>query len=226
MSMNNHLYRSRDDRMLAGVAGGLAELWDADPSLVRIVWAVLVVLTGGIALVVYIVMALVVPEDDGTTAWNTYVGWPGTSGPPPVPGSAPTPSAAAPTGGDPAAAASGPVSGPASGQPAPGPSAPLPGWPVSRFEARQMRRAARWEARAARREARLHGDHPGAIIVGVLFVLVGLWYLVKEYLPTVDWDWFWPIILIGLGVLVLFLAVRPQPDDRHPNDPGPSGGAS
>jgi phage shock protein PspC (stress-responsive transcriptional regulator) len=27
----------RDDRMLAGVAGGLADLWDADPSLIRIV---------------------------------------------------------------------------------------------------------------------------------------------------------------------------------------------
>ena len=60
----NHLYRSRDDRMLAGVAGGLAELWDADPSLVRIVWALLIVLTGGIALVVYVVMAIVVPEED------------------------------------------------------------------------------------------------------------------------------------------------------------------
>ena len=39
--MGTRLYRSRDDRMLAGVAGGLAELWDADPSLVRIVWALL-----------------------------------------------------------------------------------------------------------------------------------------------------------------------------------------
>ena len=35
---------------------------DADPSLIRIVWAVLVVLTGGLALLVYIVMAIVVPE--------------------------------------------------------------------------------------------------------------------------------------------------------------------
>ena len=44
------LYRSRDDRMLAGVAGGLAELWGADPSLVRVIWALLVVFTGGVAL--------------------------------------------------------------------------------------------------------------------------------------------------------------------------------
>jgi phage shock protein C len=38
MLVNGRLYRSRRDRMLAGVAGGLAEMWDADPSLVRIVW--------------------------------------------------------------------------------------------------------------------------------------------------------------------------------------------
>ena len=65
--MNGRLYRSRDDRMLAGVAGGLAEYWDADPSLVRIIWALLVLLTGGIALVIYIVMAFIVPDEDELT---------------------------------------------------------------------------------------------------------------------------------------------------------------
>ncbi len=64
----DRLYRSRDDRMLAGVAGGLAELWGADPSLVRIIWALLVFFTGGIALLVYIVMAIVVPEGEPGTA--------------------------------------------------------------------------------------------------------------------------------------------------------------
>ncbi len=53
--MSDRLFRSRDDRMLAGVAGGLAEMWDADPSLVRLVWALLVIFTGGIALVVYLI---------------------------------------------------------------------------------------------------------------------------------------------------------------------------
>ena len=50
--------------MIAGVAGGLAEMWGADPSLVRIIWALLVILTGGAALLVYIVMAIVVPDED------------------------------------------------------------------------------------------------------------------------------------------------------------------
>ena len=69
--MSERLYRSREDRMLAGVAGGLAEMWDADPSLVRIVWALLVVVSGGIALLVYIVMAIVVPEGDAADALAT-----------------------------------------------------------------------------------------------------------------------------------------------------------
>ena len=60
--MTDRLYRSPDDRMIAGVAGGLAEMLDIDPSIIRIVWAVLIVVTGGLALLVYIVMAIVVPE--------------------------------------------------------------------------------------------------------------------------------------------------------------------
>ena len=59
----DRLYRSRDDRMLAGVAGGLAQMWGADPSLVRVIWALLAIFTGGLAFIVYIVMALVIPEE-------------------------------------------------------------------------------------------------------------------------------------------------------------------
>jgi len=61
--MNDQLYRSRDDRMIAGVAGGMAERWDSDPSLVRLLWVLAAIFTGGIAFVVYIVLAIVVPED-------------------------------------------------------------------------------------------------------------------------------------------------------------------
>ena len=64
MSMDDRLHRSREDRVIAGVAGGLAELWDADPSLVRVVWALLMIFTGGIALLVYVIMAIVVPEKE------------------------------------------------------------------------------------------------------------------------------------------------------------------
>ncbi len=61
--MNRRLYRSRSDSMIGGVAAGLAAYLNADPALVRIVWAILVVVTGGAALVVYIVAWIVVPEE-------------------------------------------------------------------------------------------------------------------------------------------------------------------
>jgi phage shock protein PspC (stress-responsive transcriptional regulator) len=60
--MNRRLYRSRHDSVLGGVAGGVADYLDVDPSVVRIVWAILALVTGGIFLVLYIVMWIVVPE--------------------------------------------------------------------------------------------------------------------------------------------------------------------
>ena len=62
--------------MLAGVAGGLADHLNLDPTLVRLVWLLLVPLTGGLALLAYIVMAVVVPEDDGRLPAAPWAGWP------------------------------------------------------------------------------------------------------------------------------------------------------
>ena len=68
--MSTRLYRSRDDRILAGVAGGVAEYFGLDPSLVRIAWALLAFL-GGFGVLLYIVMAIVVPEEDfGPDPWT------------------------------------------------------------------------------------------------------------------------------------------------------------
>lgn len=60
--MRDRLYRSRDERVLFGVAGGVAEWLDIDPALVRIVFALLV-LTAGFGLLLYIIMAIVIPEE-------------------------------------------------------------------------------------------------------------------------------------------------------------------
>ncbi len=59
------LLRSRDERMLWGVAGGLGEYLNIDPTLVRLGFAV-TAFFGGFGLIAYLVMAVVVPEDDGT----------------------------------------------------------------------------------------------------------------------------------------------------------------
>jgi phage shock protein C len=64
-AMADRLYRSRSDRMLAGVSGGLAERYGGDPSVIRILWVIVSILSGGLAIIVYIAMAFIVPEADG-----------------------------------------------------------------------------------------------------------------------------------------------------------------
>jgi phage shock protein C len=63
MLMNRRLYRSRTDTILGGLAAGVANYLNADPALVRIGWAILIPLTGGAALLAYIVGWIVVPEE-------------------------------------------------------------------------------------------------------------------------------------------------------------------
>ncbi|MBI3749790.1 MAG: PspC domain-containing protein [Chloroflexi bacterium] len=58
--MNRRLYRCRHDQRIAVVASGVAEYFDADPTLVRILW-VLSIFVGGFGLLLYIAMALIVP---------------------------------------------------------------------------------------------------------------------------------------------------------------------
>ena len=56
------LYRCRHDRKIAGVAAGVAEYFDLDPSLVRIAWIVSTFF-GGFTLVLYVLMAFIVPNE-------------------------------------------------------------------------------------------------------------------------------------------------------------------
>ena len=59
--MEKKLYRSRTDKKLSGVCGGLAEYLNVDPTIIRLIW-VLVCLCAGAGLVAYIACALIMPE--------------------------------------------------------------------------------------------------------------------------------------------------------------------
>jgi phage shock protein PspC (stress-responsive transcriptional regulator) len=61
VDMEKRLYRSRNDRKLAGVCGGIAEYYGWDPTLVRVAWIVLTLL-GGSGMLIYLIMWLVMPE--------------------------------------------------------------------------------------------------------------------------------------------------------------------
>ncbi|MBA7707799.1 hypothetical protein ES703_116682 [subsurface metagenome] len=58
--MEKRLYRSQSDRMIWGVCGGLAEYFDIDPTIIRII-AVLLVFASGAGILAYIILAIVIP---------------------------------------------------------------------------------------------------------------------------------------------------------------------
>ena len=58
--MAKRLYKSRNDRMIAGVCGGIGEYFDIDPTLIRILWVTLLFMAGG-GLVAYLIAWIVIP---------------------------------------------------------------------------------------------------------------------------------------------------------------------
>lgn len=58
------LYRSKTNKVFAGVIGGLGEYFDIDPSLLRLVWLIFVLFTGFFpGLLVYIISAFIIPKE-------------------------------------------------------------------------------------------------------------------------------------------------------------------
>jgi phage shock protein C len=62
VAKTRRLYRSRTDRKLAGVCGGLAQYFNTDATLMRVLFVVLALL-GGPGLVLYLLMWILVPEE-------------------------------------------------------------------------------------------------------------------------------------------------------------------
>src|SRR5262245_6587275 len=69
------LTRSSRERMWAGVAGGLAEYFDIDPSLVRLIWVAAAVVSGGLAIPIYILAWIILPRDDRPPATSGPAAW-------------------------------------------------------------------------------------------------------------------------------------------------------
>ncbi|MFP4200936.1 MAG: PspC domain-containing protein [Bacillota bacterium] len=63
MDQKNKLRRSRKERILAGVCGGVAEYFSVDPVLVRLLWAAFALLEGA-GILLYIVAWIIMPEGD------------------------------------------------------------------------------------------------------------------------------------------------------------------
>ena len=63
MSEQKKLYRSRKNKMIGGVCGGLGEYLNIDPTIVRIIYALITLMTCLTGLVAYIVFAIIIPEE-------------------------------------------------------------------------------------------------------------------------------------------------------------------
>lgn len=60
MSTAKKLYRSRHDRILAGVCGGLGNFFDIDPTWIRLLFVILI-FAAGLPVLIYFLMWLIVP---------------------------------------------------------------------------------------------------------------------------------------------------------------------
>lgn len=168
--MDRRLYRSRSDRVIGGVAGGLAAYLGVDPSLVRVAWVVLAVLTGGFFALVYLVMLFVVPEE-------------------PYPG---------------AAAAAAGYASPEYGATQPGGTEP----PAEGETTEQAWTAAAPATQPPDRASAPARKGNSAVIIGLILILVGGYFLLRQYIPQIDLDLIWPVVVIGVGVLLLVSALQ------------------
>jgi hypothetical protein len=131
---------------------------------VRVAWALLILFTGGVFLLLYIVMALVVPlRPAGMMSWAS-------AGMPPTPGT---------------------ESGPDMAPGTPG-MAPAPG-PMSNPSA--------WSYHHHRRH-----DASGPIVIGLILIVVGAYFLARQYIPAFNWSLIWPLLIIGGGLLLILFA--------------------
>ena len=66
------LVRSRNDRMFLGVAGGIGEYLNIDPVLVRLLFVFAALSTAGQVLLVYFILAIIMPEEDTVAKANPF----------------------------------------------------------------------------------------------------------------------------------------------------------
>lgn len=60
--MEKKLYKSNNNKMVAGVCGGIAEYCNIDPTVVRLAWVLFCAL-GGSGILAYIIAAIIIPND-------------------------------------------------------------------------------------------------------------------------------------------------------------------
>jgi len=60
--VKKRLYRNKKNRMIAGVCAGIADYLDADPTIVRLIWAIGTLLLLGLGIFAYLIAWIIIPE--------------------------------------------------------------------------------------------------------------------------------------------------------------------
>lgn len=68
------LFLSEKNKVIAGVCGGIGEYFNVDPTLVRLVWVVLTLLSFGFGALLYLIAWLVIPEKGGSSVLERILG--------------------------------------------------------------------------------------------------------------------------------------------------------
>lgn len=182
------LYRCRHDRMLAGVAGGMAEYLDVDPTVVRVLW-ILSAFLGGFTILLYLILVFIMPLEPIAAA-----------------GYGPMPGAAPGAAGEPGVT---PEAEPGTGQPGveagatttgwtTGPSGWVPGgWAAHRHEA----------ARGDR------GSGRAGLLIGVVLIVFGSIALLGALLPHWAAIGLGPAFVLALGVALVIASTRRRPSE-------------
>jgi phage shock protein C len=206
LSMEKRLYRSRTDRMISGVCGGIAEYFAIDPTIVRLATVALLFVTSGIVFLIYIIMAIVVPEAPAEGEPASPRAMSGEEISAGAQGFARDIQAAAHKVVGGAAGAAGAASG----------AVPPENVPVVETAAAQPpdeRAPTAVASTSAPDQASEHrSGTTGAILIGVLLIAFGMLMFVSRVLGVdlvaVGWKLVVPGVIIVLGVLILIRAAR------------------
>ena len=102
-----------------------------------------------------------------------------------------------------------PYPGAASGAPAPGFATPVPEATDGSVagEAEPSTATTPTTSWAPQPPAR-RSDNRAGVVIGIGLVVLGIWFLLRPYLPDISWNLIWPLAIVAVGGLILITAAR------------------
>lgn len=140
MKEDKKLYRSKNDRIIAGVCGGLGKYFEIDPLIFRMLF-VLFVLFGGSGILVYILFWILVPEEGETR---------------------------------------------------------------SKEFSQNIKEGANKMAEEVKDPKNQGKNYTG----GVILIVLGILFLISNFVPQLDFGKLWPLILVAIGIVIIYNSTK------------------